>query len=301
MASLTPGCVDRNFQRHFRKFSQKLVQAFSLARIWLSRHPVAAIGIFLLSIVISSSIFAPVLAPQAPEIQDLDHILALPSGQHLLGTDALGRDILSRLMWAGRISLAIATVVLCLSLLIGGSIGLVAGFYGGWIDELCMRGIDLFLSIPTLILALALIGTLGTGLQNMTLALTISWFPAYARLVRSQVLVLKNQDFITAAITLGGSSWHMLWHHYLPSLVGVVVVQLSLDVGAVVLAIAGLSFIGLGVQPPMPEWGTMLVDARPLMQVAPHTVMAPGLAIFATVFGFHALSEALENWLEPRN
>jgi peptide/nickel transport system permease protein len=296
MASLTPGCVDQHPQKHFEKFAQK----FLLAKRWLSQYPVTAIGIFLLLIIISSSILAPILAPQAPDAQDLDHILALPSWQHLLGTDALGRDLLSRLMWAGRISLAIATIVLSLSLLIGGTIGFVAGFYGGWLDELWMRGMDLFLSIPTLILALALIGTLGTGLQTMTLALTISWFPAYARLVRSQVLVLKNQDFITAAITLGGSSWHILWHHYLPSLVGVVVVQLSLDVGAVVLAIAGLSFIGLGVQPPTPEWGTMLVDARPLMQVAPHTVITPGLAIFATVFGFHTLSEALENWLEPR-
>jgi peptide/nickel transport system permease protein len=295
MASLTPGCVAHP-QRHSRKFVQKL----SLVSNWLSQKPVTAIGILFLLIVILSSIFAPVLAPQAPDAQDLDHILVLPSWQHLLGTDSLGRDLLSRLMWAGRISLAIATIVLSLSLLLGGTIGLVAGFYGGWVEELCMRGIDLFLSIPTFILALALIGTLGTGLQNLTLALTISWFPAYARLVRSQVLVLKNQEFITAAIALGGSSWHILWYHYLPSLAGLVVVQLSLDVGTVVLAIAGLSFIGLGVQPPMPEWGTMLVDARPLMQVAPHTVIAPGLAIFFTVFGFHTLSEALENWLEPR-
>jgi len=296
MASLTPGYVDRLPRRGFKKFVQRL----SLIGRWLCQHPVTAIGIFFLSIVILSSILAPGLAPQAPDAQDLDHILALPSRQHLLGTDALGRDLLSRLMWAGRISLTIATIVLLLSLLIGGTIGLVAGFYGGWVEELCMRGIDLFLSIPTFILALALIGTLGTGLQNLTLALTISWFPAYARLVRSQVLVLKNQEFITAAIALGGSSWHILWYHYLPSLAGLVVVQLSLDVGAVILAIAGLSFIGLGVQPPMPEWGTMLVDARPLMQVAPHTVIVPGLAIFCTVFGFHTLSEALENWLEPR-
>ncbi len=272
----------------------------SFANLWLAQNSVTAIGIALLMIIILISIFAPILAPQPPDAQDLEHILALPSWQHLLGTDSLGRDLLSRLMWAGRISLAIATIVLCLSLLLGGMIGLVAGFYGGWIDEICMRGIDLFLSIPTFILALALIGTLGTGLQNLTLALIISWFPNYARLVRSQVLVLKNQEFITAAIALGGYSWHILWYHYLPSLAGIVVVQLSLDVGSVVLAIAGLSFLGLGVQPPMPEWGTMLVDARPLMQVAPHTMIVPGLAIFLTVFGFHTLSEALENWLEPR-
>jgi len=282
------------------KNSKIFFQKFFRGNIWLSQNPVTAIGICLLLVIILSSILAPVLAPKAPDAQDLEHTLALPTWQHLLGTDSLGRDILSRLMWAGRISLAIAALVLLLSLLVGGTIGLIAGFYGGWVDELCMRGIDLFLSIPTFILALALIGTLGNGLQNLALALTISWFSAYARLVRSQVLSLKNQEFITAARALGGSSWHILRQHYLPSIAGVVVVQLSLDVGSVILAIAGLSFIGLGVQPPMPEWGTMLVDARPLMQVAPHTVIAPGLAIFSTVFGFHTLSEALENWLEPR-
>jgi len=266
---------------------------------WVRSYPFKVINISLLVVIVAASALAPWLAPLPPDSQDLGQILALPSREHLLGTDFLGRDILSRLMWAGRISLTIATLVLLLSLLLGGTVGLFAGFYGGWFDEIAMRGVDLLLSIPTLILALALVGSLGTGLQHLTLALTVSWLPHYTRLVRSRVIIIKKQDFITAAVALGGGGWYLLWHHYLPALLGLVVVQLGLDMGAVLLAIAGLGFIGLGVQPPMPEWGTMLVDARPLMQVAPHIVIAPGLAIFFTVLGFHTLSEVLENWLEP--
>ena len=267
---------------------------------WIQQHRFAALGIALALLVVGSSALAPILAPYAPDAQDLNMGLSLPSIQHWLGTDQLGRDVLSRILWAGRLSTAIAAIVLLLSLVLGGAIGILAGYFGGWVDEVCMRLIDLFLSIPTFILALALIGTLGTGIQNLVLALAVSWFPAYARLVRSQVLAIKTSEFVLAAEALGGSPWHILQYHYLPSLIGAIIVQLSLDVGAVILAIAGLSFIGLGVQPPAPEWGTMLVDARPFMQAAPYLVLAPGLAILFTVFGFNVLSEAWETWLDPR-
>lgn len=267
---------------------------------WLQHNWFAAIGIVLALLVIGSSAIAPLVAPYLPDTQDLVQGLSAPSIEHWLGTDQLSRDILSRILWAGRVSVAIAAIVLLLSLVVGGAIGMVSGYFGGWVDEVCMRFVDLFLSIPTFILALALIGTLGSGLQNLVLALAVSWFPAYARLVRAQVIAIKTSEFIVAAEVLGGNPIHILRRHYLPSLAGVVLVQLSLDVGAVILAIAGLSFIGLGVQPPLPEWGTMLVDARPFMQVAPHLVLAPGLAILFTVFGFNALSETLETWLDPR-
>jgi nickel transport system permease protein len=259
-----------------------------------------AIGITLPFLIITISLLAPFLAPYAPDAQDLNVGLTSYSLAHWLGTDALGRDILSRLLWAGRVSVSITGVVLLSSLLIGGSIGMVAGYWGGWVDEICMRLVDLFLSIPTFILALALIGTLGVGQQNLVLALAFSGWATYARLVRSQVLAIKHRQFIVAAEAMGGSPVYILWHHYLPALLGAVLVQLSLDVGSVVLSIAGLSFIGLGVQPPLPEWGTMLVDARPFLQTAPHLVMAPGGAILLTVFGFNALGEALEARFDPR-
>jgi nickel transport system permease protein len=259
-----------------------------------------AIGITLPLLIITISLLAPFLAPYAPDAQDLNVGLTSYSFAHWLGTDALGRDILSRLLWAGRVSVSITGVVLLSSLLVGGAIGMVAGYWGGWVDEICMRLVDLFLSIPTFILALALIGTLGVGQQNLVLALAFSGWATYARLVRSQVLAIKHRQFIVAAEAMGGSPVYILWHHYLPALLGAVLVQLSLDVGAVVLSIAGLSFIGLGVQPPLPEWGTMLVDARPFLQTAPHLVMAPGGAILLTVFGFNALGEALEARFDPR-
>ena len=269
-------------------------------RDWIQKNGFVAIGIILALLIVGSCVLAPVLMPYAADGQDLNVGLSSPSVQHWFGTDQLGRDILSRIFWAGRLSMTIAAIVLLLSLILGGAIGMLAGYMGSWVDEVCMRLIDLFLSIPTFILALALIGTLGTGIQNLVLALAVSWFPAYARLIRSEVLTLKSSEFVLAAEALGGSPFHVLRCHYLPSLAGAVLVQLSLDVGAVILAIAGLSFIGLGIQPPLPEWGTMLVDARPFMQVAPHLVLAPGLAILLTVFGFNALSETLETWLDPR-
>ncbi|MCG8361953.1 MAG: ABC transporter permease [Pseudanabaenales cyanobacterium] len=267
---------------------------------WIRRNGFSAIGIGLALLVIAGSLLAPVLAPAAPDAQDLDTGLTLPSFKHLLGTDQLGRDILSRVMWAGRISITITAIVLLLSLILGGSMGMLAGYLGGWTDQICMRLVDLLLSVPTFILALALIGALGLGLQNLVLALAVSSFPAYARLVRSQVLAIKHREFILAAEALGGGALYVLSRHYLPAIMGAVMVQLSLNAGTVILAIAGLSFIGLGVQPPLPEWGAMLVDARPFMQVAPHLVLAPGLAILFTVFGFNALGEALESWLDPR-
>jgi nickel transport system permease protein len=264
------------------------------------KMPFHTIAILLTLILAILCTLAPVLAPYPPDVPDLEMGLSPPSFQHWLGTDALGRDLLSRLLWAGQVSLAIAAIVLLLSLIIGGSVGMIAGYYGGWVDEICMRLVDLFLSIPTYILALALIGTLGVGLQNLVLALAFSWWSAYARLVRSQVLAMKHSGFVIAAEAMGGSAWFVLRRHYLPSLVGVLVVQLSLDVGAVILAIAGLSFIGLGVQPPTPEWGTMLVDARPFMQSAPRLVLVPGAAVLITVLGFNALGEFLEIQLDPR-
>ncbi|MCL1467455.1 ABC transporter permease [Argonema galeatum] len=209
------------------------------------------------------SFLAPVLAPYDPTIQDLNIGLSVPSWEHLLGTDQLGRDILSRLLWAGLSTIALTAIVLSLSLMLGGGIGMCAGYFGGFVDEVFMRLVDLFLSLPKQILALALVGTLGSGFPNLVLALTVGWWPTYARLVRSQVLAIKTNEFIEAAEALGGRPLHIIRVHLLPALVGPVLVQLSLDVGASVLAIAGLSFLGLGIQPPSPEWGTMLVDACP--------------------------------------
>lgn len=266
---------------------------------WSRKNALSSVGILLALLIVIVSIMAPLLAPFDPVSQDLSVGLIAHNAEHLLGTDQLGRDIFSRLLWAGRVSITLTAIVLVLSLMLGGGIGVCAGYIGGLVDEVLMRLVDLFLSLPTIILALALVGTLGSGFTNLVVALTVAWWPAYARLVRSQVFSIKSDEFMLAAKALGGSPLHIIRVHLLRALIAPVLVQLSLDVGAIVLAIAGLSFLGLGIQPPSPEWGTMLVDARPFMQVAPHLVIAPGLAILVTVFGFNALAEGLENWLDP--
>ena len=268
---------------------------------WVQRYPVSSVGIVLALAIVTASLLAPLLAPYNPAKQDLLIGLASPSSEHLLGTDHLGRDVFSRLLWAGRFSVTAAAIVLLLSLVVGAVIGLLAGYLGGLMDEVFMRLTDVFLSLPTFVLALAVIGALGPGLENLILALTVAWWPTYARLVRSKVLAVKTTDYVQASEALGAGNLHIMRRHLLPALAGPVVMLLSLDVGHVMLSIAGLGFLGLGIQPPNPEWGTMLVDARPFMQLAPHLVLPPGLAILIAVFGFNSFGEALDHWLNPKS
>jgi peptide/nickel transport system permease protein len=267
---------------------------------WVQHNIISSIGIVLALLIVIACLLAPFLAPYEPAHQDLSIGLSGLSWEHLLGTDQLGRDLLSRLLWAGRASISLTVIVLSLSLMFGGGVGVCAGYFGRLVDEILMRLVDLFLSLPKLILALALVGALGSGFADLVVALTVVWWSTYARLVRSQVLAVKNDEFFLAAEALGGSPIHIIRTHLLPALLGPVLVQLSLDAGAIVLTIAGLSFLGLGIQPPSPEWGTMLVDARPFMQVAPRLVILPGAVITIAVFGFNALAEGLETLLDPR-
>lgn len=268
---------------------------------WARRDTVHSIGIGFALLLVIACLLSPLLVPVDPAKQDLRNTLLGPSPGHLLGTDNLGRDILSRVLGAGRTSITAAAIVLGLSLMLGTVIGMSAGLAGGLIDEICMRLVDVFLSFPSIILAMALMGSLGPGFGNLILALAITWWPPYARLVRSKVLMLRTTDYVVAAGTLGAGSLHIMRMHLLPALAGPVVVLLSLDVGAIILSIAGLGFLGLGIQPPAPEWGTMLVDARPFMQYGLHLVIPPGLAILIMIFGFNSLSEALEDRLNPKS
>lgn len=257
------------------------------------------VGIGVLLVLVMLSLAAPFLATHDPTAVDLHTGLQAPSAAHWLGSDQLGRDVWSRLLWAGRASLVVTGSVLGLSLLVGLTVGLVSGYGGGWIDDLAMRVTDFFYALPQLILALALIGTVGPSRLALIAALAIGGWVTYARLARSLVLALRQRDFVTAAHATGATHWRILTRHLLPGILGPVAVQLSLDAGATMLAIAALSFLGLGLQPPTPEWGAMLVEARPYLDRAPHLVLPPGLAIFLVVFGCNALGEALEEWLRP--
>jgi ABC-type dipeptide/oligopeptide/nickel transport system permease subunit len=240
---------------------------------------------------------APLVATHDPLAVDLPTGLQPPSADHWLGTDQLGRDVWSRVVWAGRASLTVAGMVLTLSLGLGLVVGLVSGYGGGWIDNLLMRLTDFFYALPQIILALALIGAVGQSRLALVAALVAGGWVTYARLARSLVLSLRQRDFVLAAQATGATHWRVLTHHLLPGTMGPVTVQLSLDAGSTILAIAALSFLGL--QPPTPEWGAMLVEARPFLDRAPHLVLPPGLAIFLVVFGCNALGEALAEWLRP--
>jgi ABC-type dipeptide/oligopeptide/nickel transport system permease subunit len=267
---------------------------------WIRHNIFQSIGISLAILVVLACLIYPLFSPIDPAGQNLRAALNGPSIEHLLGTDHLGRDILIRVLYAGRVSLTATSIVLLISLLLGTIIGMLAGLSGGVVDEICMRLVDVFLSFPSMILALAMIGTLGPGFWNLIFALAITWWPPYARLVRSKVLSLKTSEYIMAAEILGANKSYIMRKHLLPALIGPVTVLISLDVGFVILAIAGLGFLGLGIQPPAPEWGTMLVDARPFMQMGLQMVIPPGLAILIMILGFNCLSEALDEWLNPK-
>lgn len=264
----------------------------------VAMHP-THFGIGVMFFVVLLCLAAPLVATHDPATVDLRTGLQSPSAAHWLGTDQLGRDMWSRVVWAGRASLTVTGAVLALSLALGMSVGLVSGYAGGWIDNIAMRVTDFFYALPQIILALAMIGALGPSIPSLIIALAVGGWVTYARLARSLVLTLRQQEFVTAAHATGASGWRILTRHLLPGAVGPVIIQLSLDAGATILAVASLSFLGLGIQPPTPEWGAMLVDARPFLDQALHLVLPPGMAIFLVVFGCNAVGEALENQLRP--
>jgi len=251
------------------------------------------LSVALAGCVIGMSLLAPLLAPYDPVAVDLATGLQAPSAQHWLGTDQLGRDVASRLLWAGRTSLSVTALVALLTVTLGLTLGLVSGYCGGLIDDLAMGLTDLFYALPQIILTLALLGAVGPGTQTMIIALAATGWMSYARLTRSLVLQWRSQEFVLAAHALGAPLRRILVRHLLPVVIKPVLVQMSLQVGGTILTIAGLSFLGLGIQPPTPEWGAMLVDARPYLATALHLVLPPGLAVFLIVLGCNALAERL--------
>ncbi len=269
-----------------------------LPRIGVVRA-LSLLGVGLAVAIMLLSLLAPLVAPADPTVIDLTNTLLPPGLAHPLGTDHLGRDLLSRVLWAGQTSLAVAALVLGISLVVGLLVGAVAGYLGGLVDQVCMLLTDVFLALPSLLLALALIGAVGPSVPALVIALTTGWWSPYARLARSQVRVLRASPFVEAAEAIGATRGQVLRQHIMPGVIGPLAVQGSLDVGVILIAIGSLSFLGLGVQPPDPEWGTMLVEARPFLDYAPHLMLAPGLALFLTVFGCNALGELLAQRLRP--
>ncbi len=266
----------------------------------LLRSPLAVVGLALILIFAASAVLAPFLAPFGPIDQVLSERLKPPSLAHWLGTDQLGRDIFSRLLFGARISLTIGLVVVGSAGIFGTLVGLIAGYASGLADELLMRGTDVFFAFPPLILAMAIAGALGPSLNNAMIAIAVVTWPVYARLVRGQVLSLRQREFVEAARSIGASTPRILWRHLLPNTLAPILVQASFDMGGAVLAAAGLSFIGFGAQPPTPEWGVMISEGRKFISTQLWLSLFPGLAILFTVAAYNLIGDGLRDALDPR-
>lgn len=259
------------------------------------------IGLALVLFVVFSALLAPWIAPYEPNEQDLLNRLEPPSAEHPMGTDQLGRDMFSRLLYGARISLQVALVVVAITLVIGTLVGVVAGYSGGWVDEALMRIVDILLAFPGILLALVIAGILGPSLTNIMIALAVVGWTQYARIIRGSVLSIKEKEFIEAARLMNVSRARIIMRHVLPNVITPVVVLATMDMAYVILGTAGLSFLGLGAQPPTPEWGAMLSEGRNFIQTAWWIVNFPGLVIMITVLGFNLLGDGLRDVLDPRD
>ena len=266
---------------------------------WLAGDLRAALSILVLSVLVIVAIGAPWIAPYAPTAQDVNNMLAPPGPAHLLGTDDLGRDVFSRLIYGAPATVYASLLAVGVAVLIGLSVGLIAGYFGGWIDDIVSRIIDTFLSFPAIVLAIAVTGALGIGLTNGMIAIGITMFPALARIVRARTLIVRQELYVDASRGFGAPTWHILWRHVLPNTLQPVIVQVTLLLAAALLAEASLSFLGLGIQPPDPSWGAMLARAYQYMEIAPEQMYAPGLAILVVSLAFNALGESLRVVLDP--
>jgi peptide/nickel transport system permease protein len=267
----------------------------------------SSFGLVIILIFSLTAIFAPLLAPYDPTTQE--HLPAgmsieerlQPTMAHPFGRDDLGRDVLSRVIFGARISLEVGVIVVLISALLGILIGAVAGYYGGWIDRILSGFLfNVFLSFPGILLAIAMVAFLGPGIRNLIIALSVIGWVGYARLMRGQVLKVREYDYVTAARALGAGDWRILTRHILPNAIQPLIVQASLGMAGAVLSEASLSFLGLGVQPPTPSWGVMLNDARSCLRIAPTLLLFPGLAVMLTVLAFNFVGDGLREWLDPR-
>ena len=267
----------------------------------LKTNKAFAITTCLVFVLIAIAILAPVIAPYDPTHAAMADAYMDPGAKHLFGTDKLGRDCFSRVVYGGRSSLSGVLILVACVFSVGTTLGVLAGYFGGKVDVVIMRFSDMMISFPGMILAIAVAGIMGGSLVNAVIALTIVSWTKYARLARSMVLKIKRRDFVDAAIVNGGSPSHILWVHILPNILPMMVITAASDIGGLMMELAGLSFLGFGAQPPAPEWGLMLNEGRQQLQTAPWLMIFPGLAIFVTVVIFNLWGDNLRDVLDPRN
>lgn len=252
-------------------------------------------------IIILIAIFAPVLSGGIdPTAGDLRDAIMAPDAAHICGTDKMGRDIYSRVLYGARISLVSTFILVALVFVIGTALGVVSGYFGGWVDAVIMRLADMMIAFPGLVLAIAVAGMLGASMRNAIIAIALVTWPKYARMARSLVLKIRHTDYVYAAIVTGSSTWRMLWKYMLPNTITTLVITAATDIGGMMMELSALSFLGFGAQPPTPEWGAMLNEGRDFMQSAPWMMIYPGFAIFITVVVFNMLGDNLRDILDPR-
>lgn len=270
--------------------------------VWrqLKRNRLAMAGLIIVLFFVAVAVLAPVIAPHDPLAQSIALSGEKPSAENLLGRDELGRDVLSRLIYGARISLTVGLITVVIGAGIGVPLGAVSGFFGGRVDMVIQRLIDIMLAFPAMLLAIVLVSTLGVNLENAMIAIGVVSIPTYARLVRGTTLVLRDVEYVQAARAIGLTNAAIIFRHILPNLLSPIIVQSTLQVATAILWAAGLSFLGLGAQAPVPEWGAMLSSGRTFIRSAPHIVTFPGLAIMVTVLGLNLLGDGLRDALDPR-
>ena len=270
--------------------------------VWrrLKKNRLAVVALFVLILLVLVAILAPVISPYPYEQQNSKHTYETSSSQFLLGTDKLGRDVLSRLIYGSRQSLSMGAIAVAIAAVIGVTIGAVAGFYGGWADNLSMRFLDIYQSIPVFLLCVTLAAILGPSLRNAIIALGISTIPIYARITRATVLTVREKEYVEAARAVNARVPRLIMRHIIPNCMAPIIVEITMGMGGAILAGSALSFIGLGVQPPVPEWGAMISDARSVMREHPTLALYPGLCVMLTVLSFNLLGDGLRDALDPR-
>lgn len=266
----------------------------------LKKQKSALVGLGIIVIFILIGALAPVIAPGSAEEVDLQQSLQPPSSDHLFGTDDLGRDVLSRVIYGARVSLWVGFFSVCASVIVGCFLGLIAGYYGGWVDTIISRCFDIILAFPSILLSIAIVTILGLGLTNALIAVAIVGIPTYGRLIRSRVISVSEEEYIASARVIGMSRSRILIKYVLPNSIAPVIVQATLGFGSAIISAASLGFLGLGAQPPTPEWGAMISQSRQYLLTSYWTVLYPGLAIMLTVLGFNMLGDGLRDALDPK-
>lgn len=282
----------------------ELKQRSQLASIWrrFCKNKLAMVGLFVFCIIVFFAVFADAFADYEADCvaQNVFQRHMAPCLDHIMGTDAFGRDVFARIIFGARISLYVSLSVMLLSVSIGTIIGAVVGYYGGKVDSIVMRIVDVFLAVPSILLSVTVVAALGTGVPVLIVALTVSRIPSFIRIVRSTVMQVKCSDYIEAAVAYGTGSGRIILRHVLPNALGPIIVQATLDLAGILISIAGLGFIGLGIPSPRPEWGTMLAESKPDMLLHPYLMLFPGMAIAVTVLSLNLIGDGLRDALDPK-